>query len=137
MDANITHRIAQLREELTTLEAQAALERENTLRSLPAAAGVSSIDELIELLLPYSSRYRGKRGASPRRKTAAPKAASPEGVKKAGKRTRLSDDQKKALIEDITAGGLTGVQAAKKYGVSVMTVQNIKKAAGLVNPRSK
>lgn len=132
MDANINHRINQLREELTHLESQAAQERENTLRSLPAAAGVQTVDELIALLIPYSSKYQGKRGAKPRRAKAAsaPKAAG----EKKGTRTRLTPEQKQQVVEDIK-GGMTGAEAAKKYDVSVMTVQNIKKAAGIVKSR--
>ena len=133
MDANINHRISQLREELTNLEAQAAQERENTLRSLPSAAGVGSIDELIALLIPYSSKYREKRATKAGRPkaAAAPKAAS----EKKGTRTRLTAEQKQQVVDDIN-GGMKGVAAAKKYGVSVMTIQNIKKAAGIVKSRS-
>lgn len=52
------------------------------------------------------------------------------------KRVRLTPAQKEKIAKEIK-GGLKGTHAAKKFGVSLPTVQKIKKDFGLVKSRAK
>jgi ParB/RepB/Spo0J family partition protein len=55
--------------------------------------------------------------------------AAEEGAKK-GSKARISPEMQQRIVDAIVAGG-TGAAVAKKFGVSLPTVQTIKKAAGL------
>jgi transposase-like protein len=49
---------------------------------------------------------------------------------------RLSEDQKQQIVKLVKRGS-TGVEIAKQVGCSTVTVQNVKKAAGLVKSRRR
>jgi len=71
------------------------------------------------------------------RKTAPRKAATKKVAAKATKRrkrTTITPQLKNDIIAAVK-GGATGAAVAKQFGVSVPTVQNIKKAAGLIKKR--
>ena len=60
----------------------------------------------------------------------------PKQVPKKKKRIRLTPAQKEKIAKAIKAG-LKGTEASRKFGVSLPTVQKIKKDFGLVKPRAK
>lgn len=64
-------------------------------------------------------------------KKAAPKAAKKTGRRK---RTTITPELRNDIIAAVK-GGATGSAVAKQFGVSVPTVQNIKKAAGLTKTK--
>jgi len=66
-------------------------------------------------------------------KKVAKKVAKKPARKSGGrrKRTTITPQLRNDIIAAIK-GGATGAAVAKKFGVSVPTVQNIKKAAGLI-----
>ena len=53
----------------------------------------------------------------------------------AKKRGSLRDPQFKESVISALKGGLKGADAARQFGLSVATIQNLKKAAGLVTAR--
>jgi uncharacterized protein YaaW (UPF0174 family) len=138
--------IAQLKSKLASLE-------KDLLQSLRS---ISSSEALVGALggAKKSLKRRTRRKARPKaakkaakkvvRKAAskATKQVAKKAVRKVAKKTaRKSGGRRKRttitpqLRNDIIAaikGGATGAAVAKKFGVSVPTVQNIKKAAGLI-----
>ena len=91
---------------------------------------------------------KGKKAAAPKAKKAvkkaAPKAkkAAPKAKKAAkgstgrAKRTLITAELRQGIIDALKAGG-KGNAVAAKFGVSVPTLHNIKKAAGLTKARKK
>lgn len=121
-------KIQKMREEIAALEKQAAKEAKEKLLALPAAVGLKNVTELVKALLPYAKGLKLSGGAE-----ASAKAA--RAVKK-GKRAKITEEIKKAILEDLK-GGATAAAAADKHGVSVASVNLIKSAAGLVKKRKK
>ena len=91
---------------------------------------------------------KGKKAAAPKAKKAvkkaAPKAkrAAPKAKKAAkgstgrAKRTLITAELRQGIIDALKVGG-KGNAVAAKFGVSVPTLHNIKKAAGLTKARKK
>ncbi|MDR1283615.1 MAG: helix-turn-helix domain-containing protein [Opitutaceae bacterium] len=125
--------------ELEELKARAAklaatIEAERTaeLASLPGKYGYSDINEFIKALK-QAIGVRGtgaRRGRKPGKVAKAPKAAA------TGKRTRaritpeIKEQVKAAVLE-----GKSGSEIAAAFGISLPSVQNIKKEFGLVKAR--
>lgn len=91
------------------------------LAGLPSKHGFRSMDAFIEALRAASAGGGGKR---------APRKAS-RGRKARAKITDETRQKVKALV----AEGKTGNQIAKQLGISLPSVQNIKKQFGLVKAR--
>ena len=51
------------------------------------------------------------------------------------KRAKITDEDRKAIIADLKAGNIIAAQIAQKYGISLPSVNLIKKAAGLTKSR--
>lgn len=124
--------------ELEALQARAAelqsvIEDQRTaeLAALPANYGYDSLPAFIKAL----KAAVGKGGKATKAKKGAKKKAAK--AEKPAKRTRAkitqeTRDQVKALVE----GGKTGAEIASELNISLPTVQNIKKALGLVKARA-
>lgn len=114
-------------------KAQAALEQEqqHILRSLPALVGFDSAGALARALekLAYPHYNRRKSHAAKQ-----PRAAKPSG-KRHKKRAILTDAIRAKTIQ-LLKSGTGGAEVAKAVGISLPSVQNIKKAAGLVKQHS-
>ena len=123
----VTDKIAQLK----VLQAQAAelqqsieAERTRELTGLPAKYGFDSVESFIKALRSASSAGK-KRG----RKAAVKAAAS-------GKRTRTKiTPELKASVKAAVEAGKTGAAIAAEFGISLPSVQNIKKEFGMVKAR--
>ncbi len=121
-------------QELAALQAkaaklQAAIESQRTseLASLPGDYGYSSLNEFIKALK-AAAGSRGARKARGKAKAAAPK--------KGGRRKRAKiTAELKAQVKSAVEAGKTGAAIAKEFGISVPSVQNIKKELGLVKKR--
>lgn len=103
-----------------TVALQEAFNAERTKRiaALHTELGFANSEELVTAI-------RAANGKPAARRTR--KAAS-------GRKERITvtSEIRKAIIADAKEGKLTGLEIAEKHGVSVGTVQNIKKDAGLV-----
>lgn len=119
--------------ELAAVKAQAAaLEIEiseglnKTLAGLPAYYGFDSVKSFIAAVRRASrsgKRGRGSKSASKSDKT---------------KRTRAKiTDEIRAIVKKMVEDKKTGSAIAKTLGISIPSVQNIKKALGLVGKRKK
>lgn len=106
-------------------EAKLAADRQAALAKLPSDYGYSDLNTFIAALKDASSK--GKRS-----KVAATKAVK---APKAGKRAKITDDVR-AEVKKLAEEGKTGAEIAKALGISQPSVQNIKKALGLVKARA-
>lgn len=113
--------LASQKAKLAELESAVLAEREETLQRLHLDMGYGSTAELVKALR-GAARRAPKRG---RRKAVAAK-----GGKKKRTRAKITPELR-AEIETAVRGGGTGASIAKQFGVSLPTVQNIKRAAGL------
>jgi len=105
-------------------------ERMQELAALPAKYGFDSLPAFIKALKGAAST-KGK-GKGKRTKAKTKKAAA----KPTGKRTRAKiTDETKAKVKAMVEAGAKGSAIAKDLGISLPSVQNIKKELGLVKPR--
>ena len=126
---SFTDQIAELEKakaKLVQAEAKLAADRVAALAKLPGDYGYASLNEFIKAL--KAADGKGKKSKSAKAKPAKAKA---------GKRTRakLTPELKQQVIAAVQAGD-SGAKIAKTLGLSLPSVQNIKKEAGLVKPRS-
>lgn len=111
--------IEQYRKKIAELEKQVAAERKSELRALPAKFGYATMKEFIRAL----------------RTLGGGQAAGP-GRRRRGKRARITPEMRNE-IKAALQSGKKGVQVAKEFGISVPSIQNIKKEFGLVRKRGK
>lgn len=121
--------LATAKAKVEELEKKLSAERNAVLRRLHTEVGFASREDLIAAL-------RGLDGAG--RRPGRPKAAAPaSGGRKRGKRkarAKITPELRDQIIAAVKAGS-TGNQVAQKFGVSLPTVQNIKRDAGLTRKR--
>ena len=114
--------LEKLRADTAKLEASIKDERTKELAALPAYYGFDSVAAFAKAVV--------KAGKGAKVSEKAPKEA------KAKKRTRaVVTPEIKAKVVELANEGKTGAEIAKAVGVSLPTIQNIKKAAGLVKAR--
>ncbi len=113
---------------LAQAEAKLSADRVSALAKLPSDYGYDSLNEFIKALKAAAGKAgKGKKASKTAGKTA----------KKAGKRTRakITPEIKQQVIAAVQAG-TPGAKIAKDFGISLPSVQNIKKEAGLVKARA-
>jgi len=125
--------------DLQQLESKISAERVAALAKLPSDFGYTSLDLFIKALKEAAKTGGKTKGKGARAaKAGAPKAAkaSPAAkAAKAGKRAKITDEIK-AQVKALSEAGNTGKEIARALGISAPSVQNVKKALGLVKPRS-
>ena len=132
---SFTDQIAELEKakaKIAQAEAKLASDRVSALAKLPSDYGYASLDDFIKALKAAAGKTgKGKKAKAAKKAAKAPKAA------KAGKRTRakITPELKQQVIAAVQAGD-SGAKIAKAFGISLPSVQNIKKEAGLVKARS-
>jgi hypothetical protein len=120
--------LAQTKAKLAELENSVAAELNKELAALPGKYGFNSAEEFINAVRAASGGKRGRKRA---------KAAAPGGG--AGKRRKRAviTAETKAKVKSLVEAGKTGGEIAKSVGISLPSVQNIKKELGLVKARKK
>ena len=134
----VTDKIKELeaaRAKLANLEQSIASELNKELAGLPSKYGFSSAADFVKAVL----------GASGGGKQRGPKPAKPAKVLKPlsgrggpGKKRRFRaviTDETRAQVKKLVNDGKTGGEIAKALNISLPSVQNIKKALGLVKKR--
>lgn len=121
---NAYTKLATLKKQVATLESQ--LSRNNSkLLKLPGKFGFKSMDAFIGALQAAAG------GASVNTPTGKP-------IKIAGRKPRAKiTDETKAKVKALVGHEKTGAEIAKALNISLPSVQNIKKALGLVQKRKK
>lgn len=115
--------LADYKAKIVELEKVVLEEREAALARAHADLGFASRGDLIKALRALE-KAGPKRGRKPGRKAAATEK------KARRKRTTITPELRESILAAVKEGG-TGSAVAKKFGVSLPTVQNIKRAAGL------
>ncbi len=133
---SFTDQIAELEKakaKIAQAEAKLATDRVAALSKLPGDYGYSNLNEFIKAL----KAAAGKAGKGKGKKVKAAKAAKAPKAEKAGKRTRakITPELKQQVIAAVQ-DGKSGAEIAKSFGISLPSVQNIKKEAGLVKARA-
>lgn len=128
-------KIEKAKADIAAAEAKLASERISALAKLPGDYGYDNLNAFIKAVKAAyrkggKSAEKGKPGRKPKAGAKAPKA---KGGK--GKRTRITDEIK-SQVKALAEAGKTGSEIAKALGISLPSVQNIKKAFGMVKVRS-
>lgn len=123
---DLTKQIEAARAKLAALEKAASAEQNKVLAGLPAKLGYADIHALIAALQAL---------AGPQKKGKAKGGNAPADAKR--RKRAVVTDAIRAEVKKLVDAGKTGVEIAKAVGVSLPTVQNIKKALGLVQKRKK
>lgn len=110
--------------ELIAREQEISAERTAALRRLPADFGFGTLEAFVAALR-EAHRGAGKRGRGPGR---------PPGRRR--RRAKITEETINAVRKAVDAKK-TGAAIAKELGISLPSVQNIKKRLGLVRPRAK
>ena len=130
-----TDRIKELektRADVANLEQAIAAELNQELAALPAQFGFASAAEFVAAVMQASGRRPGRK---PGKAKAAVEAEAPSMTKR---RTRaIITDETRAQVKALVAAGKSGGEIAKEVGISLPSVQNIKKALGLVKKSGK
>jgi len=120
----VTSRIQELaaaRAKIETLEREIAAQLNKELAALPAQFGFDNASDFIAAV-----RAAGRKGA---------RSVNKNGSKR---RTRaVITDATRAEVKKLVEAGKTGGEIAKAVGISLPSVQNIKKALGLVRKKGK
>jgi len=140
----LTQALEKKRAELEKLQQEIEQAREKELTALPQQVGLETVDELIKALAAYASpRLKGllAGSAATSRPTRVPResgATEETPAAASGRRTRttITDEIRQQVIA-LANDGKTGAEIAKAVGISLPSVANIKKAAGLTKKRSK
>jgi hypothetical protein len=114
-----------LKQKAAELEAAVAEERNRALVGLPKQYGFESVDDFVDAVLVASGRSgRRRRGRPPG-----------SGAGKKRRHRAVINDETRTQVKKLVEGGKTGAEIAKIVGISLPSVQNIKKALGLVKTR--
>ncbi len=127
----VTDKIKELeatRAKLASLEQSVADEMKKELAGLPASFGFDSAEAFIKAVREATG---GRRGRPKGRKAGGKKA----GGKPARRRRAVITDETRAQVKKLVDAGKTGSEIAKELKISLPSVQNIKKALGLVKSR--
>ena len=135
---SFTDQIAKLEKakaDIAAAEAKLASDRVEALAKLPSDYGFDNLNAFIKAVKAAygkGGKAKGKPGRKPKAEGAA-KAPKAKAAK--GKRAKITDEIK-AQVKALAEAGKTGQEIAKALGISAPSVQNIKKAFGLVKARS-
>ena len=114
---------------MALLEKSIAKRLSKELAALPGKYGFSLEEFLAAVKSAAGKGPKGKRGRPA-------KSLVKSGVKAKRRKRSVITDETRASVKKLVETGKTGSQIAKSLGISLPTVQNIKKALGLVKARA-
>ncbi|MGC4073965.1 MAG: helix-turn-helix domain-containing protein [Nibricoccus sp.] len=122
-------KLAKAKAEIAKLESDISSELKAALAALPAQYGFENAEDFTDAVkAAVGGKSSGKkRGPKPG------KSAKPAKGKR-GKRAKITDETR-AEVKKMVQAEKTGVEIAKALGISLPSVQNIKKDLGLVKAR--
>lgn len=124
-------KIEKAKAEIAAAEAKLATDRVAALAKLPADFGYDNLNAFVKAVkAAYGKGGKAGKGKAGRQ----PKAVAAPKPSKKGKRAKITDEVK-AQVKALAEAGKTGQEIAKTLGISAPSVQNIKKALGMVKPR--
>lgn len=119
------------RAKLASLEQSLADELNGELAALPSKYGFASVSDFVRAV---NAAAGGGRKGGRRRGRPAGKKAGKKGGKKRRSRAVITDETR-AQVKKLVDAGKTGTEIAEALKISIPSVQNIKKALGLVKER--
>lgn len=131
MANDIVKELKAARAKLAALETSLAKSRRQNLVGLHREHGFVNVEDFLAAVRDAS---RGSGGHRTGPAKAAKAKAAPAGGKKRAQRTRITPEIKQA-VKSLVRDGRTGAQIASELGISLPSVQNIKKELGLVKAR--
>lgn len=120
------------RAKVASLEQAIAAELNTELAALPAQYGFESVVDFVAAVAAAGKPSSQKTGKS---KVVAKPEASAKGKRR--KKRAVITDATREEVKQLVAAGKTGSEIAKVVGISLPSVQNIKKALGLVGKPGK
>lgn len=123
MVANKLKELEAARAKVAALEQEVQAEMRSELAGLPARFGFDNVKAFLRAVRAAA----GKRGGA--------RSAIPSNKRGARRKRAVVTDAMRAEVKKLVNDGKTGGEIAKSVGVSLPTVQNIKKALGLVKER--
>jgi hypothetical protein len=117
------------RAKIASLEKSIEVELNKELAALPAKYGFTSVAAFVAAVAKAAGGRPGRKAGK-----AAAAAKPVEGGKKRRRRAKITDAMR-AEVKKLSAEGKTGLEIAKAVKISLPSVQNIKKALGLVKKR--
>jgi hypothetical protein len=135
----VTEKLKELeaaRAKLASLEQTLAGELNKELAGLPAKYGFQSTADFVKAVTSAAGGGAGggRRGRRGRKPGAAASTGAASGSKKRRSRAVITDETR-TQVKKMVSDGKTGAEIAKAVGISLPSVQNIKKALGLVKKR--
>ena len=118
--------LAAAREKLAHLERAVATELPQELSGLPEQYGFPDVKSFLKAVESATSGGGRKKAGRPKKAAAAPKTH----------KRAIITDATRAQVKKLFKAGKSGSQIAKAVGISVPSVQNIKKALGMVKSRA-
>jgi hypothetical protein len=126
------------RAKLASLEQSIQSELQKELAGLPAKYGFANASDFADAVRAAGGGggggRRGRRRGRPPGSAAVAKKAPAAAGKKRRSRAVITDETR-AQVKKMAESGKTGAEIAKEVGISLPSVQNIKKALGLVKKR--
>jgi hypothetical protein len=116
--------LSALKVKVAALEKQVAVERDRKLAALPSEFGFGSPADFLNAFRSAVSKGAGGGGTRLSRKP------------KRRRRAKITDETR-AEVKKLVAAGKTGAEIASATAISLPSVQNVKKALGLVSKRGK
>jgi hypothetical protein len=130
-------KIEKAKADIAAAEAKLAADRVAALSRLPTEYGFSDLNAFLKAVKEAYGKggkaSKSKPGRKPKTAVDSAPAKKSKGTK--GKRAKITDDVK-GLVREMSLAGKTGQEIAKALGISAPSVQNIKKAFGMVKSRS-
>ncbi|MES2692853.1 MAG: helix-turn-helix domain-containing protein [Verrucomicrobiota bacterium] len=120
------------RAKLASLEQSIQSELGKELASLPAKYGFASAEDFLDAARAALGSGKGRRGGARRGR---PPGTGKGGPGKKRRSRAVITDETRAQVKKMVEGGKTGSEISKSLGISLPSVQNIKKALGLVKKR--
>lgn len=121
---NILKKLAKARAQVEKLEQAMAAKQSKVLAKLPAQYGFEDVDAFVAAVKAAAKGGSGRRAAAKR------------GPAKRRKRAVITPETK-AKVKSLAEAGKTGGEIAKAVGISLPSVQNIKRELGLTQSRKK
>ena len=118
--------LAALKAKSASLEARLGKLRDKRLAALPAEFGFASTDEFISAFRAATGGRNGQRSSSKARAN-----------RKSARHRATITDATRGEVKKLVESGKTGAEIASALKISLPSVQNIKKALGLVQKRRK
>jgi DNA-binding CsgD family transcriptional regulator len=115
---------------LAELQKVVHAQMQKELASLPGKYGFDNIDDFVRAVKGASGGGSRRRARGGRRRGPKPAAAG-----RRRRRRAVITDSTRSEVKKMVESGKTGRQIAKAVGISLPSVQNIKKALGLVKAR--